>query len=60
MNDEWKEKRLKLPLLEDEYIVTMFEYRGYLYIGTNLRRVWKSTDSIMPFFDLVEITEELF
>jgi len=51
-------KSIKLQMIEGEYIFTMLVHKGHLYLGTNLGRIFKSTDVPAEYVDFVELKEE--
>jgi hypothetical protein len=45
-------------MLEGEYFIDMWEENGYLYVKSNLDRVWKSINVPIENIDFVEVSNE--
>jgi hypothetical protein len=58
--DNWNEgegKSLEFSFLDGEEVKYMWQYDGKLYIRSTLDRVWVSTNTKMPYLDMIEITD---
>ncbi len=58
MQEEEEMKSLKFDMLEGEYFIDMWVEGDYLYVKSNLDRVWKSINVPMENIDFIEITDE--